>query len=309
MRKLLSAIITASILALFGVFIVRNWDVMQEAIAQVQYASLPVAIGAVLLVGVGVSLAAFAYQQLALRPLPYHELFIIENAAILGSRLLPAGVGGMGVHGVYLHRRHHSATQASAVVLANNSLGFIVHVLLLLACCLLVPSSIRELQLGERLPQRWVFAGLVISSVLVLAIPPLRRRAKRLVGELFAAYRHYTQNPKKVALAALSLALVTCTNVFILWLACREVAPAIVTDFAATTMLVVYSAGVFFGALLPTPGGLVGVEAGLVAALATYGVDVKTAITCTLLFRLATYWFPLLPGLAGLILARQYKLL
>jgi undecaprenyl-diphosphatase len=46
----------------------------------------------------------------------------------------------------------------------------------------------------------------------------------------------------------------------------------------------------------PTPGGLGALEAALVAALTGYGMADSRAISAVLLFRLATFWLPVLPG-------------
>jgi len=46
----------------------------------------------------------------------------------------------------------------------------------------------------------------------------------------------------------------------------------------------------------PTPGGVGGVEAALTAALTTAGVDAAAAASIVLLFRLVTFWLPVVPG-------------
>jgi uncharacterized membrane protein YbhN (UPF0104 family) len=49
------------------------------------------------------------------------------------------------------------------------------------------------------------------------------------------------------------------------------------------------SSGVALGSIVPTPGGLGGVEAGLIAAFVAFGYDPTLAASATVLFRLATY--------------------
>lgn len=49
-------------------------------------------------------------------------------------------------------------------------------------------------------------------------------------------------------------------------------------------------------AAVPAPGGLGPTEAAYIAGLALAGLDRGTALATVLLFRLATYWLPLLPG-------------
>ena len=50
------------------------------------------------------------------------------------------------------------------------------------------------------------------------------------------------------------------------------------------------------GSAVPTPGGVGGIEAALTAALLSVGVPSATAASIVLLFRLATFWLPTLPG-------------
>jgi undecaprenyl-diphosphatase len=70
-------------------------------------------------------------------------------------------------------------------------------------------------------------------------------------------------------------------------------------------LFLVYTGGVLLGAAVPTPGGLAGVEAGLVGGFMAYGVGSTTAIAIALAFRLATYWLPILPGLTAFAIYRR----
>jgi glycosyltransferase 2 family protein len=46
----------------------------------------------------------------------------------------------------------------------------------------------------------------------------------------------------------------------------------------------------------PTPGGLGAMEAGLIGGLVAAGLDNAVAVPAVFLFRLATFWLPILPG-------------
>jgi uncharacterized protein (TIRG00374 family) len=50
------------------------------------------------------------------------------------------------------------------------------------------------------------------------------------------------------------------------------------------------------GNLLPIPGGVGGVEGGMIGAFAAFGVDAGLAVVAVLVFRAFTFWLPLLPG-------------
>jgi hypothetical protein len=71
---------------------------------------------------------------------------------------------------------------------------------------------------------------------------------------------------------------------------------AISQDVPLTYATIALSAGVTIGGILPTPGGLGGVEAGIFSTLLALGYDAQSATTIAILYRSATYWQPLLPG-------------
>jgi uncharacterized membrane protein YbhN (UPF0104 family) len=58
----------------------------------------------------------------------------------------------------------------------------------------------------------------------------------------------------------------------------------------------VYLAAAALAAAAPSPGGLGAIEAALVAGLGGVGMLAGPAVSAVLLYRLATYWLPVLPG-------------
>jgi uncharacterized membrane protein YbhN (UPF0104 family) len=60
-----------------------------------------------------------------------------------------------------------------------------------------------------------------------------------------------------------------------------------------------------FGNLLPMPGGVGGVEGGMIAALAGFGVDTGQAVVAVLLFRAVTFWLPMIPGVIAYFRLRK----
>ena len=50
------------------------------------------------------------------------------------------------------------------------------------------------------------------------------------------------------------------------------------------------------GNLLPLPGGLGGVEGGMIGAFAAFGVDFDLALLAVLSYRAISFWLPTIPG-------------
>lgn len=59
------------------------------------------------------------------------------------------------------------------------------------------------------------------------------------------------------------------------------------------------------GNLLPLPGGLGGVEGGMIGALAAFGVDFNLAVLAVLSYRAVAFWLPTIPGVVAYFQLRR----
>jgi uncharacterized protein (TIRG00374 family) len=59
------------------------------------------------------------------------------------------------------------------------------------------------------------------------------------------------------------------------------------------------------GNLLPMPGGVGGVEGGMIASYAAFGVDGGLAVVAVLVYRAFTFWLPLVPGVIAYFQLRK----
>jgi len=74
---------------------------------------------------------------------------------------------------------------------------------------------------------------------------------------------------------------------------------------AFTSVAIVYLVGSMVSSVAPTPGGVGAVEATLIAGLTAAGMSSTAAIAATILFRLATFWVPLVPGWLAFVLLQR----
>ncbi len=285
------------------VFVLQNWEKFAESVRVIRTVPLGHLAVGVPLFALTFVLAAFSYSFLSFHQLKLRELFVVELAAAAVNRLIPSGLGGLGLHGLYLHNRKHSTAQATAVVSINNLMGMAVHISLLAA--VLLTGSAGQFRLGWHFSQGWVLFGFVFVFVALLLIKPARRKLKSFARNLLVSLRRYEREPHKLAYSALALLSLTLINLLVLHLAAQSF--GIWLD--APSLFLVYTAGVFVGAAVPTPGGLAGVEAGLVGGFMAYGVISTTALAIAFTFRLITHWLPILPGLSVLFLSRKRKLI
>lgn len=258
------------------------------------HASPPMVVLAIIMSLCAHMLAAAKYNALAIRPLRYGRTLLVQLAGLLTNRLLPAGIGGIGINYVYLHHERHSASETAAVLTMNNLLGFVGHALLL--CVLLVLGHTPAIQLPQIGTQGILVVVLVIAVVIVFGHRTSRRIKVGLVavGKDVLTYRS--------RLPAVCMTIVYSIGIAAFYAACLWYsAEALRSPISFMTALIVLTVGVAASTVTPTPGGLVGVEAALVAGLVAYKVNAADSLAIVLLYRLVTYWFALLLGLVALL--------
>jgi uncharacterized protein (TIRG00374 family) len=75
------------------------------------------------------------------------------------------------------------------------------------------------------------------------------------------------------------------------------------TDLPVAVLIMGYFLGTL-GSLLPLPGGIGGVEGGMIGAFAAFGVPGGQAVIGVLAYRAISFWLPTLPGVIGYISLR-----
>jgi undecaprenyl-diphosphatase len=228
---------------------------------------------------------------------------MVQAASAFANRLLPAGLGGLTLNVQYLRKSGHNLAQALTVAGANNTLGAVGHMVLMLIVIIASRGQLFDRLHVPHASALWVLAA-ILAGVIILNIvvfSRLRAYLYNLTGEVVSSLLAYRKRPGDLLLAlACSLVLTSC-YVSVLYLSCQ----AVDAHLSLWNMFAVFTVGIAAATVTPTPGGLGGAEAGLVAALVAYGVDASTALAATLLYRLLTYWVPLLPGFAFFVAIRR----
>jgi glycosyltransferase 2 family protein len=181
-----------------------------------------------------------------------------------------------------------------------------VSLLLLLGA---VASRNVEVPLPDAKTTALVVGGLILISGLLMLLPIGRRLLTRyLVPALKAGISSVVtiaRTPSKLFALFAGSAIVTVSYT----VAMLASLAAFGADVSVVTAAVVYLAGAAVATAAPTPGGIGATEAALVAGYTTVGVDASTAFAAVLLFRLVTFWLPILPGWLALVrLQRSGKL-
>ncbi|MGY1667251.1 lysylphosphatidylglycerol synthase domain-containing protein [Geodermatophilus sp. SYSU D00696] len=302
-------VLLAAVLVLAAYLLVPQLGDVPGMVARVRdadwsWAPLVAATSVLTYAGAAVALAGAVPARL--RPVP---LFAAQFASSFAGRLAPAGLGGMALTVRYLQRSGVDLAVATSGVGLSYAAGTAVHVVLLVGFGVVAGRSLSA-SLGpvESPAVLWGALAVLAVAVVAAAVPAVRRRvAGRLLPPLRRSSRGVAavlRSPGGLALLLGGSALTTLGYLVCLYASTR----ALGGDLGLLTVGVVYLAGAAVAAAAPTPGGLGAVEAALVAGLVGAGMDHTVAVPAVFLYRLATFWLPVLPGWAAFAWLRRSHL-
>ncbi len=263
------------------------------------------------------ALAASALTFLAaaiglLGAVPQRLPLLLTTAAQLAgafvNRIVPARMGGMATNLRYLQKRDVDLAVATASIGVQQVSGLVVHLALSALLLVLAGRSAGDALSG--LPSgRTVLVGLTALGVLsgLLFLLPWGRRLLRL--RLLPPVRRSVAGVAAVARSPLKLLELFGGAVFLTFL---NIAALVLSVYAfagphvsVAVIGVVFLVGSGVASVAPTPGNLGAVEAALIAGLTAVGLDGDVAVPAVFLFRIVTFWLPILPGWLTLVLLQR----
>lgn len=219
-----------------------------------------------------------------------------QLSAAFMNRVVPAGLGAMGTNVRYLERSGLARADAVAAVAMDSLAGFVVHAAALGVMVVrgrhkpaLSGARPRPARRVARLGAHHHFPVRHRTGVRLQKAPrSTTRHTRRALGQIAALAQDRRRSGRLLGASAgvtAAYALGLCAAV--------QVSGG---GVPLLSVLAVYVGGSALAAAAPTPGGLGAVEASLVAGLASAGQPVVGALTAVLVFRLVTYWLPIVPG-------------
>ena len=241
--------------------------------------------------------AALSLSGSVPRRLPAWPTFLSQLSGSFANRITPVKVGGMAVGIRFLQKAGVDPPVAVTGVGLVSLFGFVDHVTLTVIFALFAgQEGVGDVDLPSDQTVLAVLAGVLVLSGVVLLLPVGRRLAlDKLVPVLRRALGGIEQvaaNPSKLFTLIGGGLLVTLSYLFCLYFSLRAFGGGI----GLATVGFVYLTGSAVAQAAPTPGGVGAVEAVLIAGLTAVGVDKEIAVPSVFLFRLATFWLPVLPG-------------
>jgi uncharacterized membrane protein YbhN (UPF0104 family) len=145
------------------------------------------------------------------------------------------------------------------------------------------------------------FGALVIAVALAAQrVRPGAGRVRRTLTPVAAGVRDARRLVRSGNAGLLGAVMWWAFDIAVLW-ACFEA-------FGAGPEVAVLVVAYFVGTLantLPLPGGVGGVEGGMVGALIAFGVEPELALVAVLAYRGFAFWLPILPGVAAYLTLRR----
>lgn len=247
--------------------------------------------------------AALTYSFLSRGKIPFSEEFIIQVAAMFVNRLLPAGIGGIGANYAYLRHKRVKTAEAASMVAMNNIMGVFAHLMILVITVLFFAGNNTFQFSGLKHGIRHILViGSIVLIVGVIILLSLRlAKIKSIVNDFLTQISSYRFHPYLTGLALFSQLGLSVFNILSLSFSAK----AVNIDLSFAAILIVYSLGALISHFVPTPGGLGGFEAGLAAGLVAYGVDKSSSLAAVLLYRIISYWAPLVLGALAFIYVQK----
>ncbi|MGZ4200144.1 MAG: lysylphosphatidylglycerol synthase domain-containing protein, partial [Thermoleophilia bacterium] len=224
--------------------------------------------------------------------------FATQLAGSFVNRIIPARVGGIATNVRFLQKQGIDLAVASSSIGLQQLSGLLMHVSLSVVFLLWAGRS--GVGAFDFLPSgQTVLIGLtavLALSGLLFLLPTgrgvLRKRVFPILKRSGQGIGDVVRRPFKLAELFGGAAFLTLSYIAALVVS--------VYAFGGTTSVasigVVFLVGSAISSVAPTPGGIGAVEAALIAGLTATGLSRDIAVPAVFLFRIATFWLPILPG-------------
>lgn len=254
-------------------------------------------------------------------PLRHRDSYLITMAGLAATRLFAAGgAGGVALTAWALRRSGMERREVAERMIAFLVVLYGVYVVAMLVCGV----GLRTGLLPGSAPFGLTVVPAIVSGVTIVvfgALALVPRDFERRIERMAPRRPRLARWLRRVALAPASmrggvrfalrktlhpdlamLGAVTwwAFNIAVLWASFRA--------FGAAPPIAVLVQAFFVGMLanlLPIPGGIGGVDGGMIGALAAFGVDAGVAVLAVLSYRLFAFWLPTVPGVIAYFQLRR----
>jgi uncharacterized membrane protein YbhN (UPF0104 family)/tRNA A-37 threonylcarbamoyl transferase component Bud32 len=283
-----------------------NWSDISSALQDADWTRLP---ATVVLAMLPFPAGALSLMGSVVRALPLGRTTVVMFAQSFLNRFTPMNAGGMAMRVRYLQKGGTDVAAAAAAVGLTSAASGVMQAVLFAVFIVAAGNSPGG---ALELPDVESVALLVLAVAALLGLIALIPSARRLAVKWWEVgrakfgedLRGVAAEPSKLAMLFGGAGLSKLFTISCFVASCR--AFDITIGYADLGLL--YLIGSSVGAAVPTPGGVGGVEAALIAVLTGAGVDNATAAAAVIVFRLVSFWLPVVPGYLCLRHSRRAEL-
>jgi uncharacterized protein (TIRG00374 family) len=245
-------------------------------------------------------------------PITYRESYLITMAGLAATRLFAAGgAGGVALTAWALRRSGMPRREVAERMIAFLVLLYGVYMLALAVGGFGLYFGIFDGP--DTFALTILPAGLAVAAILIMLavglvpgdlerrldrfnpsnerVAKLMRRLATVPASLSGGVRFALASARRPDAAMIGTLTWWVFNIAVLYAAFRA--------FGDAPPIAVLVMGYFVGLLgnlLPLPGGIGGVDGGMIGAFAAFGVDPGLALVAVLMYRLFAFWLPTIPG-------------
>ena len=226
---------------------------------------------------------------------------LAQFAGTFINRITPVKVGGMATNVRYLQKSGVETPVAVAGIGVSSVGTFLVHMSLLVMFVVFVgrnAGDFIELPSGQT-----VLVGMVAVFTVAIGawfLPAGRRILKDTVWPIIRrsgmGIVQVATSPKNAIMLFGGAFVLIMSYITALWFSLE----AFGGGLTFVGVGVVFLAGQALGQAAPTPGGIGATEAAMIAAMTALGLEASIAVPTVFLYRIATFWLPILPGFLAL---------
>ena len=253
------------------------------------------------------------FRPIFCQTMPWRTSFEIGLSELAAGSIVPAsGAGGLAL-GAWILREggmppRRIASRSVAFFLIKSSVNFVAVAVL---------GTAMALGLGPDL-SLWLTAAPAAGAAIVIALvllvprlgpgpplPPDASRTRRAIREVRTALIGGTAEAVQIVRSR-NLLVITGSVGYWLWdnAVLWATFHALGYSPAITVVLLGYLIGQL-GGLLPIPGGLGGIDAGLIGTLILFGTPAAVTTAAVLIYRVILFWLPLLTGAVAFVSLRR----
>jgi glycosyltransferase 2 family protein len=225
---------------------------------------------------------------------------LVQLAGSFVNRISPVKVGGMATNVRFLQKNGVELPNAVAGIGVASVATMVVHMTLLVTTVVFLGRNAGDF-IALPSGQTVLIGMVVVFSLLTIVyfLPPARKVFRTKVWPSIKASGQglvaVASTPSKAVMLFGGAFVLIVAYISALWFSLE----AFGGGLSVPAVALVFLGGQALGNLAPTPGGIGATEAAIIAAMTALGLDSTTAVSATFLYRIATFWLPILPGVVS----------